>query len=209
MEGAGDGQQSRVKAPGAGRRCECLNGACGAGNDGLIGRVVIGDDDLAVIGESRLDLLARSEDGRHHALDGSIACFRHRLTAQARKPEEVVARNDAGGVQRRELAIAVAGHHAGLEPKLACEVEEAHADGADRGLRNPRVGELLFLLFGLFGAEGRRRMNIARKKFRQARLQSGVGGLDGFAQGGYVERRLARHVGMLGALPREQKSDFA
>ena len=205
MESAGDRQLRRPDLLLLGLVDHRIHGVGRPGDHDLLGGVVIGDPDAAGVGQQRVDLLARGLHGRHgaNAVAGGIG---HGRAARRRQPQEGLAIDHAGGVQRGVLAIAVTGHRLRCNTQPPQQIQITQRQRADGGLSVPGIGNGLLLRFARGVAEGGLGPHQARQGPLQLVAQHFVGALQRFAQFGVVERDLAPHADRLRPLTGEQQA---
>jgi hypothetical protein len=111
----------------------------------LIGGVVVRDGDVELLAEDdRLEVRALRDHRGHRALRG-LRRVAHALTAGARDTERVLGREHARGVERHDLAEAVARERRGQQAHLQEEPVGREARGAEARLRPLRRGDAILL----------------------------------------------------------------
>ena len=181
------------------------NGFDRSSDNHLAGRVVVGDHDAhASRRDLRLDLRPRCRDRDHRARHGR--CFRHQLATPARDMQEVVGADDAGRVQRADLAETVAGDHLRHDSYAAEHGEHRERHGAERGLcpfgaRERRRCRVAFLV----GKDRARKDDLVQ---RQRRIERKIGRAIPHCLRRLVEHReRAAHTQVLATLSGEQEGD--
>ena len=134
VEGVADRQRDRLVAALLQRGHDPADGLRRAAEHDLVGRVDVGEHDVAVARrDDLLDLGQRRHDGGHRpgVLDVEA---RHLAPAGADRLERGLERERAGGHERAVLAQRVAHDEVGSDPVLAQQAREGHVDGEHGGL---------------------------------------------------------------------------
>ena len=178
---------------------------CGfARDDGLLGRVVIGDDHALAKGREQVRQLAHiTKDGSHGASHrrGTL----HQLATSTREAQQGGFIESTRGTQGGKLTEGVAGSDVGAHPQLL-----EHAQGSDAGNAQGRLRKVgllqVFFLFGpCLGGEGRGRQHGAHDIGEHVsgavpyRAGAGEGGGELFAHADLLAALTWKHEGDPGA----------
>ena len=179
-----------------------------AGNHALLRRIVIGNTHAVEGGDVLLDHAAIGLHRRHATGDAIGGGLRHGAAANRGQAQEGLGIDHAGRHQRGVFAITVASGGTGLQAQTSRQPQVSQLHRAERRLGMLGLRQALLLgRFGL-GRERRFRPHQPRQALRQNLRQFAVGEFDRGAQFLEVDRRLAAHVDVLRALPREQQADL-
>ena len=193
------------------RLLECLHGLFDPGgaaaDDGLLGAVDVGDDDVIVDRpEDLLDFVDRAEGGRHQAvvLHGALG---HLVAARADGLERVFEGDGPGRHQRAVFPEAVPHDHVGSDPVGADQPCQGRLRGQHRRLRDRR------LLQAVFRLPHRRlvrfvKVDAVRKAAAEQRRHRAVGLREHLRHDRFGVPERPQHVDVLRPLPREQESDL-
>ncbi len=176
-----------------------------AAEHGLIGRVVVGDDDARV-----LDLRserARPEDHRGHRAVRALAGIAHQLAALARDREHVLVPDRARRAERHHFAEAVTGDRRRDEADRIHQAQERERRRAEAGL-GP-FGRRHLRLLQLLGVHVERGMREHHVADRRAVVLAVLSEIEGRARGVPRHRDGAAHADVLRALAREHEADLA
>jgi hypothetical protein len=169
----------------------------------LLRRVVVGHHTPGDRVHVGLDDVDRGGDGRHRAGRGGGAG--HQLAAAAGDADGVRRRQHPGGVQRGDLAVAVASDEVRPEPEGLGERQQRERRHADRGLGPLGLAQLVLLpAFGVRVEPGAREHDAVHRRRALAHLQVG-GGVPRRPRPVEEHRHVAAHADVLGALAREQE----
>ncbi len=89
------------------------------------------------------------------------------------------------------------------------QVKQPHVGRTQGGLGYVCLGQRLLLRTLLFLTEGRGRENVRTQRPGELAGQDAISQLKSFTDFGEVDRQVAQHVGILGALAGEQEGDLA
>ena len=168
----------------------------------LSGAVIIGDHDVCVASAQNLaELVGRHAHRAHRAACGG-GSLSHQLAATRGNVEHGGGVKGAGGLQRADLSVGVAGDHIGLESQGLQHRLAGQAVGADGRLGPLRLAQRKLLGLFLFFAKRRRRKHL----MVQPQRCGGIPDLAGAIKG---HRQIGTHAHVLTSLTRVQKGDLA
>ena len=188
-------------------RDRLLDGFGEAGDDRLLGAILVGAHDVAVdLVEHRLHVFGAHRDARHQAV---VAVERrglgHRGTATRHGAKRLLERHHAGGDARAILAEAVAGDHRGADAEVAEQAHDRDVRGQHRGLRDLGLCEARERtdLVGLV-----RGIDDVAERLTEERRHDRVCLGDRAVHGGEPAAQVGQHPEVLGALAGEQHRDL-
>ncbi len=173
--------------------------------DHLGRRVVVGENDPGGLPERLRDRLGRGRDGDHRPVRAGGG---HQLAAAVGDAEEITLAQHTRGVQRCDLAEAVPGHRARLDPEGADQPEHRRAGAADRRLGPLGLPEPLAVGLAILVGEARDREDQLAEAHAPRERMIGLpvpGALDDVER----HRQVRAHPDVLAPLPREEERDLA
>ena len=168
----------------------------------LGGAVVVGDHHLGIaLAEHLAELVGRHAHRTHRAACGGGG-LGHQLAAARGDVQHGGGVKRAGGLQRADLSVGVAGDHIGLESQRLKHCLAGQAVGADGRLGPLRLAQRELLRLFLLFAKRRRREDL----MVQPQRCGGIPDLAGAIKG---HRQIGTHAHVLTSLTRVQKGDLA
>jgi hypothetical protein len=146
MKGTGNGEPASLDVLPLRPGNDALNGFDRTGDHGLAGTIQINRQNVIVAYDQLRDVLGIGSQGCHGAWHVP-SCVGDQATSNFGQLGERSQIENACGVKRHQLTVAMPGHHVGLEPKGFEQTQHANIRGSKGGLSHLRrpQGVVLFL----------------------------------------------------------------